>query len=282
MLAIGFILLFLAYTLGIIAIVLEVICYRKGIEYPETILFSLAFLLVIFSISITCILDVISDNPVIQPSYFMYFTMVGLGLATPLNVYAERQMTMPSWLRYTLFVISALLVLGLILQIVTYSQLPIHWFINIFLGVSIVYSMIMLRRSKPGIHVKHQEKIERGMAIAILTILPLFLVIEFYQKTDVPITISVFFIIMATSKIFDNLKRLSLLKPSNNIVLKEDSFGLTPREQEVADHLVKGHTYAKIASELFISMPTVKTHVSNIYRKVGVKNKMELFYKITS
>lgn len=281
MLAIGFILLFLAYTLGIIAIVLEIICYRKGIEYSETILFTIAFLLVIFSISISCILDVISGAPVLQPAYFVFFTMIGLGLATPLNVYAERQMTLPSWLRNFLFVISALLVIGLILQIITDSQFPIHWFVNIFLGVSIIFSMIMLRRSKPGIHIRHQEKIERRMAIAILTILPLFLVIEFFQKTDVPITISVFFIILATSKIFDNLKRLSLLKPSNNVELIEDSYGLTPREQEVADHLVKGHTYAKIASELFISMPTVKTHVSNVYRKVGVKNKMELFYKIT-
>lgn len=281
MVVLGFILLFIAYTVGIIAIVLEVICYRKSVEYLETILFSIAFLSVIFSISISSIIDVVNSSALTEPSNLLYLSLIGLAVTAPLNIFAERQMTMKPWFRITLFTIAGLLTLLLGLQMIMHFEAPIHWFINGFLAVSIFYSMMMLRRSEPGIHIKHQEKIERGMSTAILTILPFFLLIEFYQNTDVPLTISVFFIILAISKIFDNTKRLSLLKPGNSVELKQDNgYGLTTREKEVADYLVKGHTYAKIGEDLFISLPTVKSHVSNIYRKVGVKNKMELFYKL--
>jgi DNA-binding NarL/FixJ family response regulator len=51
---------------------------------------------------------------------------------------------------------------------------------------------------------------------------------------------------------------------------------LTKREQEIATLLTKGITYKEISESLFISMPTVKTHTSNIYKKCGVKNRSEL------
>lgn len=281
MVILGFILLLLAYTTGIIAIVLEIICYRKNTEYFETIVLTIAFLLLIFSISISSILDMINQWTVTEPSNLLSLALIGLALSAPLNIFAERQITVAPMIRYLLYATAGSLTLLLGLQMIFDLQFPIHWLINGFLVISIISSMIMLIKSEPGIHVRHNEKTERTMSIAILTLLPLFLFIEYTQKPNVPITISVFFTIMALNKIFDNLKRLSLLTPENTIELKkENSYDLTPREKEVANHLVKGHTYAKIAADLFISMPTVKTHVSNIYRKVGVKNKMELFYTL--
>lgn len=281
MVVIGFILLLIAYTVGVIAIVLEIICYRKGVEYFETILLSLAFLLLIFSLSIYSILDVANQAVDIKPSNFMNLSLVGLALMVPLNVFAERQITIQPWIRCALYSVSGLITILLVSQMLIGFETPVHWLAYVFLGVSILYSMIIVRTTKPDIHIAHQEKIEQTMSIAIITILPLFLLIEFFWDSDVPITISVFFIILAVCKIIDNTKRLSLLKPTNTFELKEDNtYNLTTREQEVTDLLVKGHTYAKIAEDLFISMPTVKTHVSNIYRKVGVKNKMELFYTL--
>jgi len=52
--------------------------------------------------------------------------------------------------------------------------------------------------------------------------------------------------------------------------------GITQREQEVLLLLIKGKEYKEIATELFISLPTVKTHVSNIYSKAKVRNRLEL------
>ena len=51
---------------------------------------------------------------------------------------------------------------------------------------------------------------------------------------------------------------------------------LTPREEEVLDGLLSGQTYAQIAARLFISDKTVSSHVSNVLRKTGTANRIEL------
>lgn len=56
---------------------------------------------------------------------------------------------------------------------------------------------------------------------------------------------------------------------------KEEGFGLTARELEVLSLLPKGHTSSRIASQLFVSEATVKTHLASIYRKLGVANRTE-------
>lgn len=55
---------------------------------------------------------------------------------------------------------------------------------------------------------------------------------------------------------------------------------LTERENQIATLLLKGYTYRLIAQELFISESTVKTHIQNIYYKLGVRNKTELINKL--
>ena len=42
----------------------------------------------------------------------------------------------------------------------------------------------------------------------------------------------------------------------------------------------KGMSRNEIAGKLFISPETVKKHVQNIYKKLGVKNKIEALYKM--
>lgn len=54
---------------------------------------------------------------------------------------------------------------------------------------------------------------------------------------------------------------------------------LTDRESEILDYLAKGFLYKEIASELFISKETVKTHIHNIYDKLHVQNRTEALNK---
>lgn len=49
-----------------------------------------------------------------------------------------------------------------------------------------------------------------------------------------------------------------------------DKYGLSPRELEVMQCLVKGYSYKMIASALFISLATVQAHIRNIYAKLHV------------
>ena len=50
---------------------------------------------------------------------------------------------------------------------------------------------------------------------------------------------------------------------------------LTPREREVLSLMAEGLSNATIASRLHISERTVKYHITNIYAKLGVKNRTE-------
>ena len=50
---------------------------------------------------------------------------------------------------------------------------------------------------------------------------------------------------------------------------------LSPQERRVFHLLIAGHTYAEIAQELIVSLNTVKTQVSSIYRKLGVSRRAE-------
>lgn len=56
------------------------------------------------------------------------------------------------------------------------------------------------------------------------------------------------------------------------------AFGLTNREQEIFIELLKGRRYKDIAVSLVISLDTVKTHVSKIYRKTHASARQELKY----
>ncbi|HHU50990.1 MAG TPA: response regulator transcription factor [Firmicutes bacterium] len=54
---------------------------------------------------------------------------------------------------------------------------------------------------------------------------------------------------------------------------------LTLKETEVLRELVKGKSNKEIAADLFISETTVKTHVSNILQKLGVKDRTQAVIK---
>ncbi|HYT51980.1 MAG TPA: AAA family ATPase [Gaiellaceae bacterium] len=55
---------------------------------------------------------------------------------------------------------------------------------------------------------------------------------------------------------------------------------LTEREQEIAELIAAGASNPEIAQELFLSRKTVERHVSNVLKKVGVRNRAELAAKM--
>jgi DNA-binding NarL/FixJ family response regulator len=51
---------------------------------------------------------------------------------------------------------------------------------------------------------------------------------------------------------------------------------LSDREREVAVAVGHGKSNAEIAGELFLSVPTVKTHVSSVLTKLGMNNRVQI------
>jgi DNA-binding NarL/FixJ family response regulator len=60
-------------------------------------------------------------------------------------------------------------------------------------------------------------------------------------------------------------------------ILDEDlePTSLTAREREVLGLLATGSSNREIASALFVSLPTVKTHLAHIYEKLEARNRNE-------
>lgn len=59
-------------------------------------------------------------------------------------------------------------------------------------------------------------------------------------------------------------------------------FGLTPREIDVVEWLLAGAKNKEIATELGVTLPTVKTHLLHIFSKVKVRSRTELLAVVHS
>lgn len=53
-------------------------------------------------------------------------------------------------------------------------------------------------------------------------------------------------------------------------------YGISKREKQIIGEICRGKTNQEIADELFISLQTVKDHTYNIFRKVNVRNRVQL------
>lgn len=61
-----------------------------------------------------------------------------------------------------------------------------------------------------------------------------------------------------------------------------DALGLTPRELELAALVVSGLRNRDVAARLGISEGTAKLHLYNVYKKIGVANRVELVLRMRS
>lgn len=82
-----------------------------------------------------------------------------------------------------------------------------------------------------------------------------------------------------------------LMKPKVETVIKEvpepfavneaglKKLSLSSREYEVLQLLAIGYSNARMAESLFLSLSTIKTHVSNLYMKMDVKSRTQALEK---
>jgi len=84
----------------------------------------------------------------------------------------------------------------------------------------------------------------------------------------------------------ENLKHKQRLNTATfsdlKILKKLDEFELSKREKEVLEHISQGLSNTEIAEKMFVSNNTIKTHISNIYAKLDVKNRVQAIKKVTS
>ena len=81
--------------------------------------------------------------------------------------------------------------------------------------------------------------------------------------------------ISSGSKLNLGLPFASASDSKENRICAYKKFGLSSREIEIAELLLKNQTNKQIAKELFIATSTVATHIQHIYEKFGVKSRSE-------
>ena len=62
--------------------------------------------------------------------------------------------------------------------------------------------------------------------------------------------------------------------------LRATAYGLSPRERAVVDLVVRGASTRQISQGLYISEYTVQDHLSNIFDKIGVRDRRALVKRL--
>lgn len=270
------VLYFITYTVLVIALFLGILCYKRNLEGRASVAFTASLLLLVGSVSLSVILDE-SVSAIITRA-----AMLAVSVTTFLNVLQERKHNIkPLFVKIHIGTACVLLAAAGV-SFLTGGFGEVQWLIVSFLIISVVASMALMLFTAPQKKYAHLEKANRVFSVVFMTVIPPYLIFHFgfseeYNKLRIGFLLPVAFILLAAHKIYDDLQRLTIIR--NNSQLQEQHFinyDLTHREREIAILLAKGLSYQAIAERLFISLPTVKTHCSHIYKKCGVKSRHEL------
>ncbi|MES2775535.1 MAG: response regulator transcription factor [Bacteroidota bacterium] len=67
-------------------------------------------------------------------------------------------------------------------------------------------------------------------------------------------------------------KKVLSFVPKNKPFKNTETETLSPRETEILEYVVKGFSYKMIATEIKLSVETVRTHIKHIYKKLQVNS----------
>jgi two-component system, NarL family, response regulator DegU len=72
------------------------------------------------------------------------------------------------------------------------------------------------------------------------------------------------------------VEELAQLGPDSSAIVTRDENGLTEREREIVRLVATGQKNREVGATLSISERTVKTHLTNIFQKLGVRDRVAL------
>lgn len=101
-----------------------------------------------------------------------------------------------------------------------------------------------------------------GLIAIIFTILGVWIASQLIKPTTKTVFVEKQVIIHQPKKFILNQTELNRLN-------------LTNREYQILKLIVQGHSNSDIAEQLFLSISTIKTHVSNLYTKMNVKSRIQ-------
>ncbi len=124
-----------------------------------------------------------------------------------------------------------------------------------FMGFGILWLLGLLVFNLGGVFLAIRESVLIFLSISY--ILPALLYLNRYLKKDIR-------------------EHPSLEEKGSTLQHVFAEYNISKREQEVIDLISRGKSNLEISNHLYISLSTVKLHIHSIYRKLNIKNRVQL------
>lgn len=163
---------------------------------------------------------------------------------------------------------------------------------DIFTSIGAFYNIFLIIKNWDKIANEFKQFLKWLLLLAAI-IMPLSVftnLVQYWHFSNIPIAYSpieyFLFNFLALIFIKRNLQAASIEKapqssPKESKILY-NQYKLTQREIEIVELIADGLSNQDIAEKLFISANTVRNHIYNIYRKMGIKNRYELINLVSN
>lgn len=194
--------------------------------------------------------------------------------------------------RWIWFVLIPLILLGYLLPLIPAENWSSGTFRSFVIGGARLFGYIFVFLYGMSAPLRWRNSIPERIRKAVLSILVYFTFFHFPMmiledilmisgKLPIYNTVEALgFLGLTTSTIIVSLLYMIRGQEPSGASLEKFGFDcrLTGRELEIMPLLAEGQAYKEIAGTLNISLDTVKTHASNVYRKTGTPGKQALRY----
>lgn len=176
---------------------------------------------------------------------------------------------------------------------ILFNILYLEYLVKISIFMVIIYEVLLAIINYKWIGNKDLKKAINIFTIISIIFLPLFVFedirpyIPFLQDIITLKTLSLplyFLIVNLFSLVFANkyFNSPNYIESNKLTVFFIKKYSITEQEINVMELLIIGYTYKQIAEKLHIASKTVDNHVQNIYRKLEVNNKIQMYNLVHS
>ncbi|MFP4385341.1 MAG: response regulator transcription factor [Spirochaetia bacterium] len=177
------------------------------------------------------------------------------------------------------FIVTALIVLSLGFSITLLGRMVTILFNAVFFTLALL-AMSRGKKQEGAVRLMFPFFLFSASAYALLSILGIILprLIPAAESFRINIlAVGIYCFIWSLLMLFIFMNRLTEHRRDDEIAPSfGKDYGISRREAEIIRLIAAGKTSPEISEKLFISPRTVETHCYNIYRKCGVKNRIEL------
>jgi DNA-binding CsgD family transcriptional regulator len=283
----------ISFAMCFAALALCIACWIKEREMwqNKTIFFIIYFTFLFFLEAIYFYYTHVMDSSESQ-WYFSLFLIIR-DLAYALLLYylgaTLNYISRVKWKPFQLFMV-------ILSGILYFSGSMVHRFTNSSAYISTALSLLMfgiqaylITNSARGL--KNVTEIRLRVSLIIVLLVPLiFLPLILIFRALLPdreslnfILLSQFYFWLSLGAVIYFLQPLAIFPSGSGLDLSRANrlkYGLTDRETEIIRGIDRGLSYKEIAGELNISPNTVSNHITRIYRKTGIRSKVELLKKL--